>query len=48
MRDQTVERLMEDDCRALAVKSNLAIMQALEAQIKIFYSVRMRLDSETS
>jgi transposase len=35
MRDQTVERLMEDDCRALAVKSNLAIMQALEAQIKI-------------
>jgi transposase len=35
MRDETVERLMEDDCRALAVKSNLAIMQALEAQIKI-------------
>jgi len=35
MRDQTVERLMEDDCRALAVKSNLAIMQALEAQIKV-------------
>ncbi|MCP3882739.1 MAG: IS110 family transposase [Sulfitobacter sp.] len=35
MRDQTVERLMEDDCRALAVKSNLAIMQALEVQIKV-------------
>ncbi len=35
MGDQTVERLLEDDCRALAVKSNLAIMQALEAQIKI-------------
>jgi len=33
MRGETVERLMEDDCRALAVKSNLAIMQALEVQI---------------
>ncbi len=33
--DETVERLLEDDCQALAVKSNLAIMQALEVQIKV-------------
>ena len=35
MDDETVERLMADECRALAVKSNPAIMQALESQIKV-------------
>ena len=32
---QTVEQLLEDEFRALAVNSNLAVMQALEAQIKV-------------
>jgi transposase len=35
MGNETVDGLLEDDCRALAVKSNLAIMQALEGQIQV-------------
>ena len=35
MREEAVEQLLDDECRALAVKSNLAIMQALKVQIKV-------------
>jgi len=35
MDDETVDRLLEENCRSLAVKSNLAIMRALEEQIKV-------------
>jgi len=35
MGDETVDRLLEEHCRSLAVKSNLAVMRTLEEQIKL-------------